>query len=162
MTGPKLLGVSIAIPIGLIAAAIIIPCRMPPGKGANEYSAAASVRTINAAEEVYRTTYGGYAGSLANLRGAAPCSPSVATACLLHQVLASGLKSGYKFTAIGGNPVNGANTTYVVGAAPVGYERTGNRRFCSTEKKIIRVDLNVSRSTTPPDSAQCAGFSALQ
>jgi hypothetical protein len=162
MTSSKLMGVLIGVPIVLIAAAIIIPCMMPPGKGANESSAAASVRTINAAEEVYRATYGGYASSLATLGGATPCRPSGATACLVDQVLASGLKSGYNFTAIGGDPVNGANTTYVVGAAPVGYERTGNRRFCSTEKKIIRVDLNVNRSTTPPDRAQCAVFSVLQ
>ena len=145
MTRLKLAGIVIALLMVLMAAAIIVPCMMPPRTLANESSAVAGVRTINVAEAAYRAAYGGYANSLANLGGAVPC-----------------VKSGYRFVAVGGNPVRGANTSYVAGAAPVEFDRTGVRRFCSTEKNVIRMDQNAAGSTTPPDSAQCAGFSALQ
>jgi hypothetical protein len=54
------------------------------------------------------------------------------------------------------------NTSYVVGAAPVVFDRTGKRVFCSTDKNVIRVDLNAGGSTVPPDAALCAGFRALE
>jgi len=161
MTGPQLLGIVIAILIAVMAAAIIVPCTMAPGIGSDESSAVASIRAINTMEVAYRATYGGYADSLANLGGAEPCIKSAATACLLDQTLSSGVKSGYNFAAVGSNPVNGRNTIYVLGAAPVVFGRTGKRRFCSTDKNVIRADLNTGGSTVPPDAAQCAGFSTL-
>jgi len=162
MTGPTFLGIVIAILLVVTAAAIIVPCTIPEGIGPNESSAVASIRAINLGEVAYRATYGGYANSLANLGGAEPYIKSAATACLLDQTLSSGVKSGYNFAAVGSNPVNGRNTTYVVGAAPVAFRRTGKRRFCSTDKNVIRVDLNAAGSTVPPDAVQCEGFSALQ
>jgi len=161
MTRPKLIGMLIVIPILLLAVAIVIPCLMPAHGPANEASAVANLRTINNAEETYRAAYGGYADSLANLGGPQPCVPSPATACLIDQVLTSGVKSGYRFTAVGSNSVKGANTSYLAGAAPVVFGR-GERRFCSNEKYLIRVDLNAERSTVPPDGAECAGFIALK
>jgi hypothetical protein len=162
MTGPKLLGILIVILIAVIAAAITVPCIMPPGIGSDEGSAVASIRAINTMEVTYRATYGGYADSLANLGGAEPCIKWAATACLLDQNLSNGVKSGYNFAAVGSNPINGLNTTYVVGAAPMVFGRTGKRRFCSTDRNVIRADLNTGGSTIPPDGVQCAGFSALQ
>ena len=81
---------------------------------------------------------------------------------MLDQSLAGGVKSGYNFAATGGNAAGGVNTTYVAGAAPVVFDRTGKRLFCSSEKNVIRVDLNAGGSTTPPNGAQCTGFNALQ
>ena len=162
MTGPKLTGILIVIPILLIAACIVVPCMTPLGIGAGEASAVASIRAIDVAETTYRATYGGYAHSLANLGGADRCIASATTACLLDQGLAGGVKAGYHFAVVGSNPVNGGNTTFVVGAAPVVFGRKGRRRFCSSDKNVLRVDLNAGGSTTPPDGAQCAGFSALQ
>jgi hypothetical protein len=49
-----------------------------------------------------------------------------------------------------------------VGAAPEVYGRTGRRLFCSTDKNVIRVDLNAGGSTIPPDASQCVMFSALK
>ena len=72
------------------------------------------------------------------------------------------MKAGYNFAAVGSNPANGVSTSYVVGAAPLVFDRTGKRMFCSTDKNVLRVDLNVGGSTTPPDGAQCAGFTAMQ
>jgi type II secretory pathway pseudopilin PulG len=162
MTRLKLAGIVIAILILLIVAAIIIPCMMPPGMAANESSAVAGVRAIDNAENAYRAIYGGYANSLANLGGATPCVRSAVTACLIDQKLSSGVRFGYKFAAVGSNPVRGANTSYAAGAAPAEFNRTGKRRFCSTETNVIRMDANAGGSTIPPDGKQCAGFSALQ
>jgi len=79
---------------------------------ANDSSAAASQRTIVTGEIGYFAAYPtiGYAANLAALGGAAPCTPGVATGCLIDQNLAtngtpanSG-KSGYSFTAVPQTP----------------------------------------------------------
>jgi len=160
--GFTLMELMIVVALILIIAAIAIPSMKEAEIHANEASAVGSIRAINTAEISYQATYGGYADSLANLGGAEPCKKSAETACLLDQSLAGGLKSGYKFVAIGGNPSGGANTSYVAGAVPEVFGRTGDRIFCSTEKNVIRVDLNSSATTTPPDAEQCAGFAALR
>ncbi len=161
-TGFTLIEMLIVIAIILIIAAIAIPSMTTAKMNADETSAVASVRAINQMEVVYQAAYGGYAETLANLGGAEPCAKSAATACLLDQSLAGGVKAGYNFAAVGSNPSGGMSTSYVVGAAPVVFDRTGKRLFCSTDKNVIRADLNAGGSTTPPDGAQCTGFSALQ
>jgi type II secretory pathway pseudopilin PulG len=157
-----LLELMIVIAVILIIAAIAIPGMREMMMHANETSAVGSIRAINQAEVQYQAMYGGYADSLANLGGADPCKKSAATACLLDDSLAGGSKAGYHFVALGGNPSGDGNTTYAVGAAPEVFDHTGKRLFCSTDKNVIRADLNASGSTTPPDAAQCAGFKALQ
>ena len=161
-SGFTLLELMIVIALIVIIAAIAIPSMKEAKMNANEASAVGSIRAINTAEVTYQAAYGGYANTLANLGGADPCTKSPETACLVDQSLAGGVKSGYVFTAIGGNPSGGENTSYVVGAAPAVFDRTGKRRFCSTEKNVIRVDLNTSGSTTPPSPEECATFKALQ
>ena len=146
----------------LIIAAIAIPSLRDAQIHANEASAVGSIRAINTAEVSYQAAYGGYADSLANLGGAEPCTKSAETACLLDQSLAGGVKSGYRFVALGGNPSGGENTSYYAAAAPEIVDRTGRRLFCSTDKGVIRVDLNAEGSTSPPDPRQCAGFGALK
>ena len=161
-SGFTLIEMLIVIAIILIIAAITIPSLTNMKMNANETSAVASVRAINQMELAYQAAYGGYAPSLGNLGGADPCTKSAATACLLDQSLAGGVKAGYNFAAVGNNPASGMSTGYVVGAAPVIFDRTGKRLFCSTDKNVIRADLNDGGLTVPPDAAQCAGFSALQ
>jgi len=146
----------------VIIAAIAMPSMKEAKMNANEASAVASIRTINTVEVSYQATYGGYAETLANLGGADPCTKSAETACLLDQSLAGGVKSGYRFAAVGGNPSGRENTSYVVGAAPETYDHTGKRRFCSTDKSVIRADLNAGGSAVPPSAEECAGFKALQ
>jgi prepilin-type N-terminal cleavage/methylation domain-containing protein len=160
--GFTLIELLIVLALIVIIAAIAVPSMIQAKKNANEASAVMSIRAINQAELQYQATYGGYADSLANLGGADPCTKSVTTACLLDESLAGGVKAGYNFAAVGGVPANGENTTFVAGAAPVAFDRTGNRLFCSTDKNVIRADLNAGGSTTPPDGQQCAGFKALK
>jgi Tfp pilus assembly protein PilE len=152
----------IVVALILIIAAIAIPSMIHSKMNANEASAVGSIRAISTAEVSYQATYGGYAGSLANLGGGEPCRKSAETACLLDQSLAGGVKSGYRFVAIGGNPSGGVNTSYFVSAAPEVFDRTGKRVFCSSDKNVIRADLNAGGSTTPARAEQCAGFAALR
>jgi type IV pilus assembly protein PilA len=161
-TGFTLIELLIVVALIIIIAAIAIPSMTAAKINADEASAVGSIRAINTAEVAYMAAYGGYAESLANLGGAEPCTKSAATACLLDQSLAGGVKSGYSFAAVGSGAANGMSTSYVAGAAPVVFDRTGKRLFCSTDKNVIRVDLNAGGSTTPPDGALCMGFKALQ
>jgi prepilin-type N-terminal cleavage/methylation domain-containing protein len=161
-SGFTLLELMIVVALIMIIAAIAIPSLTTSKISANEVSAVASIRAINNAEISYAATYGGYAASLANLGGPDPCTKSAQTACLLDQSLAGGVKAGYRFAAIGGNPSGGQNTSYIVGAAPEVFDRTGHRLFCSTDKNVIRADLNAGASTIPPSAEQCASFPALQ
>jgi prepilin-type N-terminal cleavage/methylation domain-containing protein len=160
--GFTLLELLIVVALMVIILAITIPSMTQAKINANEVSAVGSVRAINQTEVTYQAAYGGYAESLANLGGADPCTKSAATACLLDQSLAGGVKAGYNFVAVGTNLANGMNTSYFVGAAPVVFERTGKRLFCSSDKNVIRADLNAGGSTTPPDGQQCGGFKALE
>jgi type IV pilus assembly protein PilA len=160
--GFTLMEMLVVVAIILIIAAITIPSMTQAKVHADEASAVASIRAINQAEVSYMAAYGGYAQSLANLGGAEPCTKSEATACILDQSLAAGEKSGYNFVAVGSNPANAMDQSYSVGAAPMVFDRTGKRLFCSSDKGVIRVDANTTGSTIPPDAEQCAGFKALR
>jgi type IV pilus assembly protein PilA len=160
--GFTLMELMIVVALIMVIAAITIPSMREAKINTDEAAAVAAVRAINTAEVTYESTYGGFADTLANLGGAEPCTKSAATACLLDESLTGGTKSGYAFAAVGGNPADGANTSYVVGAAPESFDRTGRRLFCSTEKNVIRADLNTTGSTIPPNAEQCAGFKALK
>jgi type IV pilus assembly protein PilA len=138
--GFSLIELLIVVAIILIIAAIAIPNLLRARMAANESSAVASVRTINTAMITYNSTYPtvGFAGTLAVLGGVAPCTPSSTTACLIDSVLAAGLKSGYKFGAIGaGGP---PAVSYYAYGTPVTLNQTGTRSFCSFEDAVVRVD----------------------
>jgi type IV pilus assembly protein PilA len=160
--GFSLMELMIVMALIVIVLAMAIPSMKEAKINADEASAIASIRAINQAEVQYEAAYGGFADSLAKLGGADPCSKSAETACLLDDSLAGGVKQGYSFTAIGENKSGGDNTSFVAGAAPVSFDRSGRRRFCSTEKNVIRADPNGEGNTTPPDGEQCARFSALK
>jgi type IV pilus assembly protein PilA len=162
--GFTLIELLIVLAIILIIAAVTIPSLIVVKMHANETSAVASIKAIQTAQASCQTTYGiqGYAGSLAALGGPESCTPSPATACLLDEVLTSGVKAGYNFAVAGGNPAPQANANFVVGAAPASYNRTGIRRFCSTEKNLIRWDANPEGSMTPPTAEECARFQAMR
>jgi type IV pilus assembly protein PilA len=162
--GFTLIELLIVLAIILVIAGIAIPSLIHVKINANETSAVASIKAIQTAQTSYQATYAaqGYASSLAALGGSDSCTPSPANACLIDEVLTAGTKAGYNFSVVGGNAVKGGNTTYVVGAAPQAYNRTGVRRFCATEKSVIRWDANTERSTTPPTAEECARFQAMR
>ena len=162
--GFTLIELMIVVAVILIIAAIAIPGLLNSKIAANEASAIGSLRAINVAEVSYQMSYPakGYASSLAVLGGADACTPSTETACLIDPDLSSGMKAGYAFAAIGTTPVNQVNLAYVAGAAPLSFKHTGIRRFCSTEKNLIRRNPNTGGNMTPPNAEECMGFTTLQ
>ena len=147
--GFSLIELLIVVAIILIIAAIAIPNLLRARMAANESSAVASVRTVNTAEVTYNSTYPtvGFAQALVNLGGAAPCTPSPATACLIDSVLslngnpANTGKSGYMFaTGAGTQSAGGTYVGYTIQASPITINQTGIRGFCAEEDAVVRVD----------------------
>ena len=100
-------------------------------------------------------------------------APSSTNACIIDYTLAqafaggvSASKSGYVFkmgaaAGAGGGP----NITFVAGAAPLSYNQSGVRRFCSVEDAVLRFDPNTAASTTPESveaTCQSATYTVLQ
>lgn len=147
--GFSLIELLIVVAIILIIAAIAIPNLLQARLSANESSAVGSIQSIKTAEIAYFNAYPatGYANTLVNLGGPAPCNPAPAASCLLDDFLAnaapgSGGKSGYVFSALG-IPNGGMNAGYVIGSVPVQVQKTGNRNFCSVEDGVLRFQFGV-------------------
>jgi len=138
--GFSLIELLIVVAIILIIAAIAIPNLLRARMAANEASAVASIRTINTAEITYSSNYPtvGFAASLGVLGGAAPCTPTSTTACLIDSVLSAGAKSGFNFNEAPGT-VATPQTTYYATAVPITLNQTGTRSFCSFEDAVVRV-----------------------
>ncbi len=159
--GFSLIELLIVVAIILIIAAIAIPNLLRSKIAANESSAVGSIRTINTAEVTYSSSWGsGYAVAITNLGGtAAACAgggpgASAANACLIDELLSTApfTKSGYTFTATGGNLVNGVMNTFEDTATPTVFQTTGVRAFCSDQGGVIRFNAN-GALIAPPCSA---------
>src|SRR5713101_4432352 len=89
--GFSLIELLIVVAIILIIAAIAIPNLMRARMAANDSSATASVRMIDTAEIAYSGIYPtlGFPAALTTLGGASPCTPGIATACLIDDSLAT-------------------------------------------------------------------------
>jgi type IV pilus assembly protein PilA len=143
--GFSLIELLIVVAIILIIAAIAIPNLLRARMAANDSSAAASIRTINTGEIAYFGAYPtiGFPAALATLGGASPCTPGIATGCLIDNFLATngaGVgKSGYNFNATGsasaGSLIN--NQFYSTGT-PLSTQ-FGTRAYCSIEDAVLRV-----------------------
>jgi prepilin-type N-terminal cleavage/methylation domain-containing protein len=143
--GFSLIELLIVVTIILIIAAIAIPNLVRARISVNEAAAASSVRTSNATQVTYQSTYPtmGYANSIAALgppasTGCPARGPGAANACLIDFGLASATvpaaaKTGYYFgmgVPAGSPPDQG----YTVGGAPAGFNQTGVRGFCSNAR----------------------------
>jgi type IV pilus assembly protein PilA len=159
--GFSLIELLIVVAIILIIAAIAIPNMVRAKMAANESSAASSVRQISRAEMAYYAAYPdhGYADALTNLSGPQTnCLPSSTTACIIDPSLASGLKSGYNFTATGVLPSGGINTSFVAGAAPVTFNSSGTKDFCSVADGVLRAQTGASGDVPATDPTVCVAF----
>jgi type IV pilus assembly protein PilA len=146
--GFSLIELLIVVAIILIIAAIAIPNLLRSRMAANEASAVGSLRTINTAEVTFQTTYPtqGFA-NLAALGGASPCTTATsAAACLLDQVLATGTKSGYTFTALAG--AGTPSTTYAANGNPVTPGQSGQRYFYTDQSGVIRYSQTAAAAAT--------------
>jgi prepilin-type N-terminal cleavage/methylation domain-containing protein len=149
--GFSLIELLIVVAIILIIAAIAIPNLLRSRMAANESSAVGSLRTINTAEVTFATTYPtiGFA-ALASLGGAAPCTSASSTAaCLLDDVLTTGVKSGYTFVTTAGTQT--PSVTYSSNASPTSPGLSGTRYFFSDGSGVIR--YNGSAAANSSDAA---------
>ncbi len=163
--GFSLIELLIVVAIILIIAAIAIPNLLRARMAANEASAADSVRQLSRADMAYYAAYPdkGYADALANLAGpASNCQPSMAHACLIDSSLSTGQHSGYQFAATGAMPAGNINTAFVIGAAPITYNGTGVREFCSIADGVLRAQAGADGNPPPNDVAACIAFPSAQ
>jgi hypothetical protein len=112
-----------------------------------------SIRTINTSQVTYSTNYPniGFANTLAALGGATPCTASVATACLIDQVLAAApnQKSGYGFV-LGGFSGSLPEVTYTIAGDPIARGQTGQRSFFSDGSGVIRFNTAAPATIADP------------
>ncbi len=159
--GFSLIELLIVVAIILIIAAIAIPNMVRARMSANEASAASSVRQISRAEMAYNAAYPdhGYADALSNLSGPQTnCLPSSTTACIIDAALASGSKSGYNFAATGVLPSGGINTSFVAAGAPVTFNSSGTKDFCSVADGVLRSQTGASGNIPATDATICVAF----
>ena len=151
--GFSLIELLIVVTIILIIAAIAIPNLMRSKIAANEATAVEALRTLNSTALMYSTTYGGFPHAISDMgpAGGSP-NPSSSAADLIDSVLATGIKSGYKFTfsVVTTDPA-GNVLSYAIAASPVIPGTTGQRSFFTDQSGTIRASANGSAdaSSTP-------------
>jgi type IV pilus assembly protein PilA len=180
MTGLVLgyLGTAGLIPVAviLIIAAIAIPNLIRARIVANETSAQASLRRIDAAALNYSEAYSnGFPPSLIAMDGVDAGSPSCDHAQLIDSVLAAGQMNGYVFTyvalpevegqerpvsakaAANGCTVGGADS-FSVAADPITRGTTGMRSYFVDQTGVIRWEQNGPASADSPTLGDSQSF----
>ena len=154
-------GVLLLVPAGavcfLIGLSFLTVPMFGPKKTGDERAALVSMRIIQQAELIYESTYpaNGFACTLAALGGDPRAgAPSPAAAQLIQADLASGLTSGYFFSASCADKVtkNGVYRydKFAVLAVPVVPGKTGNRGFCGDQFGNIQYDPAGGTNCTQP------------
>jgi prepilin-type N-terminal cleavage/methylation domain-containing protein len=136
--GFTLIELLIVIAVIAILAAIAIPNLLSSRKAANESSAISSLRTLVSAQETFRARSAShlYASSLTGANTVALFVADGDAANLIDPVLATGIKSGYTFSA----PVStdAFANTYGFTAAPTTVGSSGDRFFSVDQTGVIR------------------------
>jgi len=160
--GFSLIELLIVVVIILIIAAIAIPNLLRSKLAANESSAVGSMRSIVTAETAYASSWGlGYAQDFASLGSNAPglCTATSTNACLLDNILTSGTKSGYGFTAAGNTLNSGVYSAFEANGTPLTVGQTGQRSFCADQSGVIR--FNTAGAVIGTGQGSCAAQSIL-
>jgi type IV pilus assembly protein PilA len=150
--GFSLIELLIVVTIILIIAAIAIPNLVRNKIQANETAAVGSLRALTESALLYSNTYGGFPHALSDL-GPAPggSGASSASADLIDSVLASGIKSGYRFVYTAGTTDPSGNVlSYTITATPVAPGSTGQRSFFTDQSGTIRNTSSGNADATSP------------
>jgi type IV pilus assembly protein PilA len=151
--GFSLIELLIVVTIILIIAAIAIPNLMRSKIQANETAAVGALRTLGEGTLLYSNSYGGYPHALSDLGPASGgTNATSASADLIDSVLATGVKSGYKFsyTIVSADP-SGNVVSFSITATPVAPGSSGQRSFYLDQSGTIRGTNNgtADSSSTP-------------
>jgi prepilin-type N-terminal cleavage/methylation domain-containing protein len=150
--GFSLIELLIVVTIILIIAAIAIPNLMRSKIQANETAAVGALKALTESALLYSNSYGGFPHAISDLGpttgGTAPTSTS---ADLIDAVLASGIKSGYRFAyAPGVTDPTGNVLSYAITATPVSVGSTGQRSFFTDQSGTIRATPNGTADVSSP------------
>jgi len=138
--GFSLIELLIVVTIILIIAAIAIPNLMRNKIQANETAAVGALKALTESTLLYSNTYGGFPHALSDLGPAAGGTAATsASADLIDSVLASGVKSGYRFSYVAGTTDPSGNVlTFSITATPVAPGSSGQRSFFTDQSGTIR------------------------
>ena len=169
--GFSLIELLIVVAVILVITAIAIPNFLRSKMGANEASAASTLKTLGTSNAVYFSLYNvGFAGSLAQL---GPPSGACATSgpdCAnlvdsaisgINPASATPIKSGYRFTYYAPSPnptVNAPNTTWSAVATPLAPGNTGTSTFCVDNRNVILKDTSGAKTTASAAGCAPAGW----
>jgi len=106
-----------------------------------ETHAIKAIQTIHAAQVKYKSQYGRYATSLAELGPPPSGAPTAAAADLIDSYLARGEKSGYKFF------LAGSTDGYTINANPMKFGVSGSRTFYSDQTQTFYENLGPEPAT---------------
>jgi type IV pilus assembly protein PilA len=141
VAGFSLIELMIVIAVILIIAALAIPNLLRARMSANESAAVSALRTLATQEANYDSSWGpGFSPNLAALGPPIPgVPPSAATADLVDQVLASGIRGGYQFLYTPLIPSGSTTPTgFTVNANPISPGITGEWFFYLDQTNVIR------------------------
>ena len=153
--GFSLIELLIVVTIILSIAAIAIPNLMRSKIQANETAAVGALKALTESALLYSNTYGGFPHALSDMGPASGgTAPSSTAADLIDSVLASGVKSGYRFGYTPGAADPSGNVqSYAVTAMPVAPGSTGQRSFYTDQSGTIRsTPSGTADSTSSPIS----------
>ncbi len=153
--GFSLIELLIVVAIILIIAGIAIPNLMKSKMTANEAAAVEALRTLNSTAVMYSMSYGGFPHQISDLGPASGSpNPSSASADLIDSVLATGVKTGYKFSfqVVSADPA-GNVLAYSITAVPTVPGTSGQRSFYTDQSGTIRATSSgTADSTSTPIS----------
>jgi type IV pilus assembly protein PilA len=137
--GFSLIELLIVVAIILIIAAIAIPNLMRSKIQANEAAAVETLKTLDTSVVMYSTTYGGFPHALTDMGPSSGGATTSAAADLIDSVLATGVKSGYRYAyAVASTDPAGNVLSYSITATPVTLGVTGQRSFYTDQSGTIR------------------------
>ena len=148
--GFSLIELLIVVTIILIIAAIAIPNLMRSKIQANETAAVGALKALTESALLYSNSYAGFPHALSDLGPAAGGTPaSSAASDLIDSVLASGIKSGYRFNYVPGETDPAGDVlSYTITALPVLPGSTGQRSFYTDQSGTIRSTSNGTADAT--------------
>jgi len=139
--GFSLIELLIVIAIILIIITIAVPKYNRTQMYMRETAAIKAIQTIHTVQVQYQSQFGRFATSLTELGPPASGAPGPASADLIGNDLAGGIKQGYKFSV---TPIPGG---YTVNATPEVYGTSGSRSFYSDQTMVVRENYGPEPAT---------------